>query len=383
MTKEDLFSTAIYIAMAAIILVTGFVFVRPAMEAGFLEQNVGANLGFLILALVIGILINVLLLEIGHFIGAKIGGYTVLTFNILGLCLYKKRIDSHAIGFRFKSFNGFTGETKIKPKKEKSNPMYYIFLPLVFFLLEFIVLYCVVSYIPDSKDAADKGLMFVKYGTIIISSIAACFIVYDYFPARIDSLNDGYRCVLLNKKINLIAFNDKLLYEADSFFGNNVSSLKVFDDITDFTANCNLDAIVQRISLGKAEEALNILNETIKNPKLMTKSTYDELILTKAYLLFLIKPLDEAKQFFNDTFKKEDVNKIRNCKNYESIRLYILYEGLVDLSRSEIQFALQRKKKCDSRMVDGEIKLQSKLIEIALDKVYEVNPSLKIEESKK
>ena len=92
MTKEEFYSLFIYVSMAAIILLTGFLIVRPAMEAGYLAVQAGSNFAFLLISLIIGILVNVLLLEVGHFIGAKLGGYKVLSFNILGLCFYKKEV---------------------------------------------------------------------------------------------------------------------------------------------------------------------------------------------------------------------------------------------------------------------------------------------------
>ena len=88
MTREDFYSIFIYILMAVIILVTGFTVIRPAMEEGYLAVSAGSNFAFLLLSLIISVLINVILLEIGHLIGAKLGGYNVILFNILGLILF-------------------------------------------------------------------------------------------------------------------------------------------------------------------------------------------------------------------------------------------------------------------------------------------------------
>lgn len=384
MTKEDFYSLFIYAAMAAIVLLTGFMIVRPAMEAGYLAVSAGANFGFLLISLLIGILLNVVLLEGGHFIGAKLGGYEVISFNILGLCFYKKEVseNKYETKFKFKSFDGFTGETKIAPKKEKANPMVYVFLPLFLMLLEFVLLYCVLAFIKDSKEEADAIMMFVKYGTIIVSSVAACFIVYDYFPARIDSLNDGYRLVLLNKKINIDAYNTKLTYEAAEFFGKETTNCKTYDVITDFTASTNLEVILKECRDKNYDKALEIIDITLADPKKMSRATRDEITKTKAYIYFLTKPLDEAKKFYEDTFNTSEIAEIRNCKKYSSIRLYVLFEGLVERTSSEIEFAKQRAAKLDKRYEDGEIEKERQLLNIALDKVYEVNPGLKIQETK-
>ena len=115
----------------------------------------------------------------------------------------------------------------------------------------------------------------------------------------------------------------------------------------------------------------------------MSKVTLDELLKTKSYIYFLSKPLEEAKTFYEETFDGGQKNNIRDCKKYSSIRLYILFEGLIEKSRSEIEFANQRKTKLDSRSEDGEIKKESALIEKSLNKVYEINPGLKVEKNDK
>lgn len=385
MTKEDFYSLFIYASMAAIVLVTGFMVVRPAMESGYLAVSAGSNFAFLLISLLIGILLNVLLVEVGHFIGAKIGGYTVLSFNILGLCFYKKEVaeNKYVTKFRFKSFDGFTGETKIAPKKEKANPMVYVFLPLFLMLLEFVVLYCVLSFIKDSKEESESILMFVKYGTIVVSAVAGCFIVYDYFPARIDSLNDGYRLVLLNKKINIDAYNTNLSYEAAEFFGKEIKEYKTYDVITDFTAGANLEVALKECRELHYDNALKVIDTTIVDPKKLSRATLEELLKTKAYIYFLTKPLEEAKKFYEETFTSDQVSTIRSCKKYSSIRLYVLFEGLVETSRSEIEYAKQRADKLDKRYEEGEIAKERKLIDIALEKIYEVNPGLKMDVTKK
>ena len=60
MNKEDLFSSLIYILMGTIIIIVGLTVFRPAIESGYLSSNQGTNFGFVLLALLIGIIINVL-----------------------------------------------------------------------------------------------------------------------------------------------------------------------------------------------------------------------------------------------------------------------------------------------------------------------------------
>lgn len=376
MTKEDFYSILIYVLMAIIVLATGFAVIRPAMEDGYLAVSAGSNFAFLLLSLVIAVLINVFLLEIGHFIGAKLGGYNVLSFNILGFCFYKQERDGKYITkFKFKSFDGFTGETIIEPKKDKSNPMFYVFVPLILLLLQFVALYCVITFIESSNETSSI-LLFIKYGVIVLSAIGGCFIVYNYFPARIDTLTDGYRLVLLNKKVNVEAYNMKLQVEADKFFNRESKEMKPFEIITDFTAHTNLEIAILKLNDDNFEEALKILDNTLVEPKKMSHSTLNDILMTKSYIYFLSKDLEEASKFYTETFNSDLKSKIRACKDYPEIRLYILYAGLIEKTKSEIQFALDKKKKIDNRVSDGEAATEDILVKKALTKVYSINPEL-------
>ena len=198
MRKEDLISDIIYLLMAGIVLLVGFLVIQPAINDGLLGANTGENILFILVALVVGIVINVILMELGHIIGALIGGYKILSFNILGLNFYKDFSENPAKGqlkFRFKGFNGLTGETIIEPKKEKANPMFYVFFPLILFLLEFVAMYFAIQLIPVSASSHFEPVQIVKYGLVVSTTIAGCIVLYDYFPAKLDTLNDGYRLI--------------------------------------------------------------------------------------------------------------------------------------------------------------------------------------------
>lgn len=348
MTKEDVFSLIIYIGMLGIALAVGFLVVMPAFNNGFLFDDSGARIGFLLGAIIVAILFNAILLEGGHLIGSKLGGYTILSFNLLGFCYYKEKMDdgSYKAKFKFpKSFDGLTGETQIYPNKEKANPMFYVFAPLVLFLLEIVAMYISIIMIPDTVNGIANDLNWIKYGLIIFATIGCMFILYNYFPTRLDSLTDGYKLTLLTKKINVEAYNEYLTILGLGLVEDETKEIKTFDELTDFTADVNMLSVYQAMIFDKYDYANTLLEQMILNGKL-SKYTVLEAKIEKAFIYFLTENNEEMlKKYFNETFNSEERKYIKKVNCLQTLRLYLLFEGLIEQSKSEIEYCKNKFKK--------------------------------------
>ena len=348
MTKEDVFSLIIYIGMLGIALAVGFLVVMPAFNNGFLFDDSGARIGFLLGAIIVAILFNAILLEGGHLIGSKLGGYTILSFNLLGFCYYKEKMDdgSYKAKFKFpKSFDGLTGETQIYPNKEKANPMFYVFVPLVLFLLEIVAMYISIIMIPDTVNGIANDLNWIKYGLIIFATIGCMFILYNYFPTRLDSLTDGYKLTLLTKKINVEAYNEYLTILGLGLVEDETKEIKTFDELTDFTADVNMLSVYQAMIFDKYDYANTLLEQMILNGKL-SKYTVLGAKIEKAFIYFLTENNEEMlKKYFNETFNSEERKYIKKVNCLQTLRLYLLFEGLIEQSKSEIEYCKNKFKK--------------------------------------
>ena len=379
MSKEDVISTLLYLLMATAIVLVGFLWINPAFqstgELGFLKN--GATFAFILVGLVVGILINVLLFVFGYVLGALMGGYRIVSTNVLGFNFYKVEDENGKLKtkFRFKSFSGLTGETLIDPKSEKSNPMFYVFMPLIFLLIEVAALVFLMTYTPKG---ASHGFYLIKYGLVIAATIGLCMGLYNYFPAKLDSANDGYRLVLLSKKINIQAFNSQLRVKTNNFFNKPNEEMEVFEEITDFTAQVNCHTAMLKYKNGQVDEALEIIEKCLES-KEPSKSTRRALLLNKIYIYYLKKTITEATAMVK-ALSEDDGIFVTNCKSLPAIRVYILYIGIVEKSRSEVEFALDRKRKFKDKVSEGERIFEEGLIEEALNYVKEVNPGLFKEE---
>ena len=156
MKKEDITGLIVYLIIIALAVIFGFTVLQTHnAESSF--SGIGYVL-YIIVAVVVGALFNAILFELAHVVGAKIGKYTILSVNILGFCFYK--VDGKT-KFKFASFDGLTGETRIVPKKDmvdKANPYPYLFFGSLFFGIEAIAVMIVFTML---KAALFFGLLTI------------------------------------------------------------------------------------------------------------------------------------------------------------------------------------------------------------------------------
>ena len=88
MKKEDFSGLIVYLLILAIAVIFGLNVLKVhAANSGM--QTLG-YMGFVLGAILTGVLLNAVLFELGHIVGAKIGGYQILSVCILGLLFQKE-----------------------------------------------------------------------------------------------------------------------------------------------------------------------------------------------------------------------------------------------------------------------------------------------------
>lgn len=336
MKKEDVISTLVYLVMLVIVVIVGYFIISANSEAilSSLGNNSSAIYGFVIISLIIGVLINVIFVEVGHALGAKIGGYDILSFNVFGLCFYKVLVnDKLKTKFGFKSFDGLAGETKILPssKKEKHNPVAYIIFPFVLILLEFLALYLSFMFISD-----DSNFAFIKYAIVLIATVGGLFILYDYIPFKLDAATDGYRYTLLVKKINVEAYNTRLEIEGNILLNKDNKNYKVFDEITDYTADVNFLSIYNYLENYDYESSFELINKIINTTSKVSNETILKAKMWYLYLLLKEDKLDEAQKYFEE-FDDSATNYLKKNNSLLTLRTYNLYLIKVEKAESLIE----------------------------------------------
>ncbi|OQA79042.1 MAG: hypothetical protein BWY30_00320 [Tenericutes bacterium ADurb.Bin239] len=330
MKKEDLISILVYVLMLIIALFIGLRIITPALDALDLVTDL-ERYGFAILTILVGIIINVVLFELGHVFGALLGGYSVISVNILGLAYYKTK---NGWKFGFRRYEGLTGETKIIAKSDKTKPRLYLFGPTVMVLLEFVV--AIVIFLATRKNQA------IHHQVLIVAGIGAMLLVYNIMPFKLDNFTDGYYILLLGKKVNVEAYNELIRIESLVYNNEPVTDIKEFKEVTTMTARLSLYRLYQMIDKKAWNEALTLIESLEKHTNKVEHEFIARIKAQKLYIYLLTKASEAASGYWFNELGAADRKFISNDLTIETMRAYLLYSGLVTKSQSECAFVLNR-----------------------------------------
>lgn len=374
MKKEDIASFIVYLLMIALALILGFTLIRSTFSSiRSLPMN---SFLFAFLIILAGLVVNAFGLEIGHVLGGLIGGYSIVSFNVFGLCFYKKEGKTK---FGFKSFDGLTGETILAPKSEKANPKAYVWLPLLMYLIELIV--CIVLYSVGIEKVNENGspLPMLALISVILIAISSMIALYNFVPVRLDSMTDGYRLTLISKKVNVEAYNELMRVENLQREGKEVDNVKVFEEVTDFTASMNLMTVYNYLSKKEYQEAMKLIDMMTVEPEKISRTTYNRLMAQKLYIKILTEPIEEVRKYYDEQIDDKLRRFISNDVSMESLRAYVLIAGVLDESVGEVEYANTKKAKALKRALASRAKIENQLYNDALDKIFTLHPEYKKE----
>ena len=368
MKKNEAMGWIVYILMLGIAAVVGFVILRPELSSsngGNLPMN---SILYVIIMVVAGILLAAIFLELGHIIGAKIGGYKITKVNILGIQFKREKNDKFHFSFSF-SFDGLTGETAIAPNdKSKANPRHVIYAPLVIFLLEAAL--CVVAIVLGrtfNSDNAKLGESLYVTGLILLT-IFVIVNVYNIFPAALDSKNDGYLMTILNNKTNVEAYNNLLIAQEKMALGEDLPETPIYQEVTDFTNSLNQVAIYKALKEKDYAKALEINEYSIASKAKVSSKVYNNAVAQKLSIHLLTGDFEETKNEYV-SLPLDEKKFIANLGTAPAVRAYLLVSGLIDESETESKTALAHADKAIKDSGEEKKDIELELIKESLSKV--------------
>lgn len=377
MKKEDITGAIVYLLIVGLAIVFGItVLQKHAIPSGL------GNLYFLFIfgAIVAGVVFNSILFEVAHILGALLGGYTILSVNILGFCF--KKVNGK-FKFCFASFDGLTGETKILPKEgrtKQANPTAYLLFGSLFFAVEFIAFFVLFNIfnLSEVKEIVNTG-----YFLLIAGTMGGLILIYNIIPFKLDSLTDGYKLTKVGGEKNRAAFNEllKIEYAAENgleYVPDETSSVVAVES-TNFGADITLNKVYALLEQKNYEEAEKIIDEILNNDTKVSNKVFVRARAQKIYVHIMTKPLDEAKEFYEKEVPPAERREISNDISMPCIRAYILMAGLLDKSRSEVVLAADRVIKAYKKTDKQQRKVEVILYNEAIKKVIEAHPTWELE----
>ncbi len=373
MKKEDVIGLIIYLIIIALAVVFGLTVLQTHQVDSAFQG--GLYYLFVFLSVIIGVLFNSILFELAHIAGAKVGKYEILSVTIIYFSFYK---DNGKFRFRFSSFDGLTGETKIVPKKgyeEKANPTPYLIFGSLFFVIEAIIVMVIFTLFKDKGGALGD----LAYGFLTVGAIGLVILFYNIIPLKIDSMTDGYRLTMVSNPKNKAAFNELLRVEHEIQQGNTDVEIKLFDEITNFTADLNLNKVYALLDKKEYKEAEEILDKIIAAKENIDAKVFIRARAQKIYINLITKDLEEAKEYYEKEVPVSERREISNDVSMASIRAYLLMSGLLDKSRSECIIALNNVYRAFKKTPKNRQATEVTLFNEALDRVIEAHADWELE----
>ena len=374
MKKEDITGLIAYLIIIALAIIFGLTVLQTHNSESSLQGF--QYVLYIIGAVVVGAVFNGILFELAHVLGAKIGKYDIISVCVLGFCFYK---DNGKTKFKFGSFDGLTGETKIVPKEgmvDKANPYPYLFFGSFFFVIEAIAVMIIFSVF---RTAEDYGLRDIAYGVLTVGAIGLVILLYNILPIHIDSMTDCYRLTMVSNPKNKAAFNELLRVEYEISQGNTNVEVKVFDEITNFTADLNLNRVYALLDKREYKAAEEILDKIIEAKQEVSEKVYIRARAQKIYINLYTRNLEEAKEYYEKEVPVSERREISNDVSMASIRAYLLMSGLLDKSRSECIIALNNVYRAFKHTPKNRQHTEITLFNEALEKVVAAHPDWELE----
>ena len=192
-------------------------------------------------------------------------------------------------------------------------------------------------------------------------------------------MTDGYRLTMVSNPKNKEAFNELLRVEHEIEMGNTDIEVKVFDDITNFTADLNLNKVYALLDQKKYQEAEEILDKIIAAKDSVSAKVHIRAIAQKVFINLSTKPLEEAKEYYEKEVPVAERREISNDVSMASIRAYLLMSGLLDKSRSECIIALNNVYRAFKHTPKNRQETEVMLFNEALERVISAHPDWELE----
>jgi hypothetical protein len=355
MKKEDLYALVVYAMMLAIALFVGVNLIAPA----FLVLGIQGFSQYIyaIITIVLAFLVNVFVLELGHVIGAKLGGYDVQSINVLGLALVK---HNKKWRWSFLPFEGLTGETQVTAQSKQANPRWFFLGPLGFFVIEIVVAFFI-AYLLFSED------QWGRYASIITIAIGGMLMIYNYMPFKLDTVTDGYRLSTVAQTLNREDEIELARIEKAYKSGTTPKTFAVGDELNPTTIQIYFHKIYQALVDEDYLVAKKDLDRLQKYAKI-GEANLIKIDILSTYIYFLTKTDKLANKKYYELSSKQR-KYLANNNAMSTLSTYLFVAGIIEDSYSEATYTFERRLSAITRIRESGRKAAE---EILFDRVLKL-----------
>ena len=361
MKKATNYSLLVYaLFLLCIYLIGSFVLSKGAGTIG------GNAFAFYLIAIIIGFIITVIFMELGHIVGAKIGGYRIISVSFLWLTFVRQ---NKKWKITTTTFDGFTGETKVAPKKENANPMPMFWFGTIFLL----ILVLLGIYLPSVIPAKDSLKTHFVYGGYIISTIAGLMVFYNILPLRLDTKNDAIMMRFVRKE-RIQKYNDICRIQGELYDGEGLEELEDLPENDYLLAHWNYYAYLEKVYNGEYQKAEEILDRMIQDSEKLPDAIYDELLAAILVLLLLTKSKEEAQEYFLSV--SPQVRKTINlCSTVEGSRNYFFISAIMNDNFEEAKSAYKKYLTKEKQNLEvGRNFDEDSMMAMMMNQIHEIHP---------
>lgn len=326
---------------------------------------------YLVIAIIVSIILSVFVYELGHILGAKIGRYKVYGVNFFNILFYKTRGKRK---MTVEMMDGFSGETKITPLSEKTNPKAFFFGGTMF---SFII---IIGLLLPGLIFTTEIPSYIRVGMDVFAIALMCIVIYNIFPLHFDTTTDGYMLTLVSKKENGKAFNILCQMKYDLMQGNPIEIIPAYEEINYITSQINMFLAFELIYAQKYEEALAVIDKLAEASDKCYEKVWENIASQKVFLYMQLKSVEETKELYFDKLGAKDRKMIFENKTLEGERTIMLISSCFEESESEVKISLKRyyehaKKEKNAPRLDKE----NILLEVTLKQIKNLHPDWKFE----
>ena len=213
-----------------------------------------------------------------------------------------------------------------------------------------VVIYILYQPKRDSAISPIALMCAVSFGALLF---------YNFLPIELDNKTDGAALKIVSKPANVEAYNESLRVAACEVTGENPGEVKMFNDITSYTANINLITAYNRLAEDDYEGALKIFNQILDSEDKISENLRLEMVAQKLY----------------EDLAPEDKRYISNSNKLVFIRTYVLISGTLDPAESEVQYATSKADKAYKKVDALKKDVEAKLYKNSVKRIKELHPN--------